>query len=147
MRGLIAVPLTIIAILSMAALLDGSQYIRATPVAVNIVLLISFGSTLRRGKPEQPVMPMIERFARLQESHLSPEQMAWCRLWTWIWCAFFIFNGSTALVLAIWGTMKWWALYNGLFCYGLSGSLFAIEWTMRRRRFHRAEKQPDTPGA
>ena len=140
-RGLIAVPITIIAILLLAALLDGSNYILATPVATNVVLLIAFGSTLRRSgwftrDPAQPpVMPMIERFARLQESDLTTEQQAWCRLWTWIWCAFFVLNGTTALLFAIWGTMKSWALYNGLFCYGLSGSLFAIEWTLRRRRF------------
>ena len=153
-RGLVAVPLTILSILLLAAALDGSSYIRATPVATNIVLLIAFGGTLRRrgwlarADHVPDVMPMIERFARLQEPELTVEQQAWCRLWTWIWCGFFVLNGSIALVLAIWGTMKWWALYNGLFCYGLSGSLFAIEWTLRRRRFpHLKNKRTPENGA
>jgi len=134
-RGLAAVPLTIIAILGLAALLNASNYILATPVAANVVFLIAFGSTLRRGKPDQPVMPMIERFARLQEKELSPDKQAWCRMWTFLWCAFFVANGTTALVLAMWATMEWWALYNGLICYGLMGVMFGTEWLLRRRRF------------
>jgi len=134
-RGLAAVPLTIIAILSLAALLDASDYILATPIAANAVLLFAFGSTLRRGRTEQPVMPMIERFARLQEKDLSPDKQAWCRMWTWLWCGFFVFNGTTALVLAVWASVKWWALYNGLICYGLIGVMFATEWLLRHRRF------------
>lgn len=131
-RGLAVVPLTIIGILSLAAILDHPDYIRATPVATNTVLLLAFGSTLRNRKK---VMPMIERFARMQEDTLNTEQQAWCRMWTWIWCLFFIANGSTALIFAAWGTLKWWALYNGLICYGLIGMLFATEWLLRRRRF------------
>lgn len=129
-RSLAAVPLAIIGILSLAAILDASDYILVTPVATNVVLLAAFGSTLRHRS-----MPMIERFARLQKDELSSEQQAWCRTWTWIWCGFFIANGTVALLLAIWGSMKWWALYNGLICYGLIGSLFAIEWWLRHQRF------------
>ncbi len=134
-RILALVPFSIIAILSLTALLDEQSYILITPVATNTMLLIAFGSTLRRGKLNAPVMPMIERFARMQESELSDDQQAWCRMWTWIWCMFFIANGTTALLLATWGTVKWWALYNGLLCYGLIGLLFASEWLLRRYRF------------
>ncbi|MCK5941621.1 MAG: strain DSM, partial [Planctomycetes bacterium] len=122
--------LTILTILIVAAALDGSEYILATPVATNVVLLVSFGVTLRPGS-----MPMIERFARLQEKELDGEKRAWCRMWTWIWCAFFVANGATAALLALYAEMRWWALYNGLLCYALIGSLFAIEWLLRRVRF------------
>ena len=94
-RGLAAVPATILAVLLAAALMDGADYILVTPVAANAVLLVSFGVTLRRRS-----MPMIERFARLQEATLSDQQRAWCRLWTKIWCAFFVTNGATAALLA-----------------------------------------------
>lgn len=134
-RGLAAVPMTIMAILGLAALLDASDYILATPIAANAVLLIAFGGTLRRGNTGPSVMPMIERFARLQEKELSLEKQAWCRMWTWLWCAFFVVNGTTALLLAMWASMKWWALYNGLICYGLIAAMFATEWLLRRRRF------------
>jgi uncharacterized membrane protein len=139
-RGLAAVPATILLILVVTALLDGSEYILATPVATNVVLLLSFGITLRPGS-----MPMIERFARLQEKELDRDKQAWCRMWTWIWCAFFVANGTTAALLAIFADMKWWALYNGLLCYALIGSLFAIEWLLRRVRFPdvRKRKTPD----
>jgi len=141
-RGLAAVPATILVILIVAATLDGSEYILATPVATNVVLLISFGITLRPGS-----MPMIERFARLQEKELDAEKQAWCRMWTWIWCTFFVANGTTAALLAAYADMKWWALYNGLLCYALIGSLFAIEWLLRRVRFPdvRKRKTPDEP--
>ena len=95
LRGLAAVPATILAILLVAAVLDGTAYILATPVAANAVLLVSFGVTLRAGS-----RPMIERFARLQEPDLSPPKQAWCRMWTWIWCAFFVANGAAAAALA-----------------------------------------------
>lgn len=129
-RGLAAVPIAIVSVLVAGALLDRADYIRMTPVASNLVLLIAFGSTLRRGS-----MPMIERFARLQTDELGPPQLAWCRLWTWIWCGFFVANGTTALMLALWASTRWWALYNGLLCYLLIGGLFALEWLLRRRRF------------
>jgi uncharacterized membrane protein len=131
-RGLAVVPVTTIGILSLAAILDHPDFIRATPVAANAVLLLAFGCTLRnRGK----VMPMIERFARMQEPNLNTEEQSWCRLWTWIWCLFFVANGTTAMMFAAWGTLKWWALYNGLICYVLIGMLVATEWLLRRRRF------------
>lgn len=134
-RILAVAPLSIIAILSLTALVGEQGYILITPVATNSMLLIAFGSTLRRSKPNARIMPMIERFARMQESELSDDQQAWCRMWTWIWCIFFVINGTTAMLLATWGTIKWWALYNGLLCYGLIGLLFAAEWLLRRYRF------------
>ena len=134
-RILAVAPLSIIAILSLTALVGEQGYILITPVATNSMLLIAFGSTLRRSKPNARIMPMIERFARLQEKELSLEKQAWCRMWTWLWCAFFVVNGTTALLLAMWASMKWWALYNGLICYGLIAAMFATEWLLRRRRF------------
>ena len=43
-RGLAAVPLTIVAILGLAALLDAGKYILATPIAANVVLLVAWGA-------------------------------------------------------------------------------------------------------
>ena len=123
-------PIVAVGALGLAAWLDRQGWVLAVPVAINAVFLIGFSVTLRRG-----VQPMVERFARLQEPDLTPEQQAWCRLWTKIWCAFFLLNGSTALVLALAAPLSWWAFYNGLLAYVLIGSLFACEWILRRRRF------------
>lgn len=138
-KSLAIVPLTVIAVLGVAALLDGEQWILFTPVATNCVLLLAFGSTLRRGS-----MPMIERFARLQQKELGPDKQAWCRGWTWGWCAFFVVNGSTAAALATWAPRAWWALYNGMICYALIGLMALGEFLLRRRRFpHLRQRRPE----
>jgi len=130
MRVLGLPPLVAIATLVLAALLDARGWVLAVPVAINALLLAAFGATLRRG-----TMPMIERFARLQTGELTPEQQAWCRTWTAIWCLFFALNGAAALALALAAPLAWWTLYNGLIAYLLMGTLFAGEWLLRRRRF------------
>ncbi len=132
LRGLAIVPIATLAVLSLSAALDAAGLLLAVPVLVNTVFLGVFAASLRRGET-----PMVERFARLQEPELSPEQQAWCRRWTTIWSGFFVANGGTALVLALAAPLDWWATYNGLIAYVLMGTLFALEWTMRRRRFSR----------
>jgi uncharacterized membrane protein len=100
--------------------------------------LVGFLVTLRPGST-----PMIERFARLRVSNLSGATRAWCRLWTWIWCGYFLVNGGVSLAFARAASLTWWALYNGLIAYALLGTLLGTEWVMRRRRFGR---QPDAAG-
>lgn len=129
-RGLAAVPVATALAATAAALLDAQGGLLLAPVAVNAVLLLTFGATLRRGS-----LPMIERFARLREPALTPAQQAWCRRWTWIWCLFFVGNGGTALLLALQQQLQWWAIYNGLIAYLLIGALLLTEWLLRRRRF------------
>ena len=130
LRSLALLPLVTVIALLLAALLDSGGYVLMVPVVVNAALLFGFGSTLRRGS-----IPMIERFARLQSAELGTSEKDWCRLWTRIWCAFFIFNGGTTLVLALTSPVSWWALYTGLLAYVLIGALLGLEWLMRRRRF------------
>lgn len=132
LRGLAFVPLVTVTALVLSAVLDAAGFLLLVPVLINTLFLAVFGWSLRAGS-----MPAVERFARLQEETLSAEQAAWCRLWTIVWCVFFVANGTTALVLAVAAPMSWWATYNGLVAYVLMGTLFAIEWTMRRRRFSR----------
>jgi uncharacterized membrane protein len=129
-RALAALPLITAALLGLAAILDAGGYVLAVPVAINAGLLVAFGSTLRRGS-----VPMVERFARLQSESLSAAQQRWCRLWTRIWCAFFVLNGTTAAVLALAAPLAWWTFYNGLLAYALMGLLFATERVLRWRRF------------
>jgi len=132
LRGLAFVPLVTVTALVLSAVLDAAGFLLLVPVVINTLFLAVCGRSLRAGS-----MPAVERFARLQEETLSVEQVAWCRLWTIVWCVFFVGNGTTALVLAVAAPMSWWATYNGLVAYVLMGTLFAIEWTMRRRRFSR----------
>lgn len=139
-RGLMAIPLVTITSLGIASLLNQIGFILVVPVAINLVFLATFGVTLRSGS-----MPMVERFARLQDPDLTPEKQAWCRLWTQIWCGFFVINGTIAAVLGFSAPLEWWALYNGLLSYICSGILLTTEWLLRRRRFFKRsmeEKQP-----
>lgn len=58
---------------------------------------------------------------------------------TVVWCAFFLVNGSAATALAVWAPRSWWAAYCGVISYLLVGTLFAVEYLIRKRRFGRNE--------
>ncbi len=131
LRTIALVPLITVGLLALGAILNESGFILAIPVLINVALLLTFASTLRWGPP------MIERFARLVEPDLSPPKVRWCRLWTWLWCAFFVLNAGTAAVLALFGTLEAWTLYNGFIAYMLIGVMFAIEFVLRHLRFGR----------
>ncbi len=96
------------------------------PVLVNAVMLAVFATSLRHPPS------IIERLARLREPDLPPAGIAYTRRVTQVWCGFFIFNGSVALLTAVWATDAIWALYNGLLSYLLMGCLFAAEWLVRQ---------------
>ncbi len=76
---------------------------------------------------------VIERLARLTDPNLPPHAVAYTRRVTQVWCGFFAFNGTVALITALWANDHIWALYNGLISYGLMGVLFAGEWLLRQR--------------
>lgn len=128
--SLALLPFVTVLALVLGLVLNRAGFVLAVPAVVNAILLAVFGGTLRRGS-----MPMIERFARLQLAHPTPDQVRWCRAWTWIWCAFFALNGVAAAALALWAPLECWAIYNGGLAYVGIGALLAIEWTLRRRRF------------
>ena len=127
---LVLAPLLTVAAIGGSALFDEAAWLFAEPVVISLVMLLVFGVTLRRG-----AVPMIERFARLQEPDLSPDKQLWCRLWTWIWCCFFVVNATAAGVLAAVAPMAWWVFYTTTLSYLLMGVLFGGEWLLRRRRF------------
>ncbi len=97
------------------------------PVLVSLGFLAIFGVSLLHGPSA------IERIARLRDPDLSPEGVKYTRRVTQIWCGFFIFNATTAAILAIWASDAWWALYTGILSYLLMGILFAGEWILRPR--------------
>ncbi len=102
-----------------------------TPTLINTALLTTFGLSLRGSRS------IVERFARLQVEDLSPVEVRYCRSVTWIWCCFFVVNGSVAFYLALAGDARAWALFTGLISYGLIGGLFAAEYLYRHWRFRR----------
>lgn len=136
-KALAVIPLVAFTAFALGAVLNNAGFVLAAPVAINVVLLGAFGSTLRRGSE-----PMIERFARLTVHDLQPGEQRWCRGWTVVWCAFFAMNASTAAALALWAPLSWWTVYNGLIAYLLMGVLFAAEYVPRKRKFGRLGGHP-----
>ena len=140
LRSLSAIPLVTAVALVLGFALNASGFVLVVPVAISAMLLLTFGSTLRRGR-----VPMIERFARLHEAELSEAKVRWCRQWTVAWCVFFVANGGIALVLALAAPLAVWTAYNGLVAYLLMGLLLATEWIARRLRFHGRGEAPGPP--
>ena len=121
-------------------LTDEAIFLKLYPVAINLIFLVFFGSTLFRGPN------MIFRFATLADRSIkgSPKEKKvenYCRKVTLIWCIFFILNGTVAVLTVfaakIFGLTpenadKIWSLYNGGLSYILMGILFAAEFIVRK---------------
>lgn len=124
----LALPLSILGLIGTSVLLDDPRFVLALPVLINLALLAQFALSLRG-------VPLVERFARLTETSLSDAQIAYCRTVTKVWCGFFVVNGATAGLLALMAPLAWWALYTGILSYVLMGTLFTIEYVVRKARF------------
>ncbi|HEX6155857.1 MAG TPA: hypothetical protein VFZ54_07530 [Burkholderiales bacterium] len=100
------------------------------PIAINLALAWLFGRTLLRGR-----VPLISRFALMEQATLSPEVAAYTRLLTWLWTALFVGAAAISLVLAVSGNHDAWSLFTNLINYLLVGALFLGEFAYRRVRF------------
>ncbi len=96
------------------------------PVAVNLAMLLIFAYSLWQGPP------VIETLARIQDPDLDAKGVRYTRQVTWVWCGFFVFNGTIAGYTALFTSLKTWTLYNGLIAYLLMGMLMAGEWCVRK---------------
>jgi uncharacterized membrane protein len=112
---------------AVAAAGDAALPLKLYPVAVNAALLGVFAGSLWRGPP------VVERLARLRESVLEPEAVAYCRAVTRAWCIFFVGNGAIALATALAASDETWVLYNGVIAYLLIAAMFGGEWLVRKR--------------
>lgn len=128
--SIVRVPIAILGLVVLGALTEDARFVLAMPVVINVVLLATFGETLRARQT-----PMIERFARLVDAELSAPKQAHCRRWTVYWCAFFALNASIALGLGLFARPFVWALYNGAIAYALMGVMFTVEYLARKSTF------------
>lgn len=127
--ALLRVPLVIMTVLLLGVAYDDARFVLVMPVLINVGLLVTFASSLRGP------MPLIERFARMQQTELSAAQRAHCRQATSAWVVFFALNASVAGVLALFAPLAWWAAYNGGIAYGVMGMMFIGEYVVRKVRF------------
>ena len=121
-------------------LTNESIFLKLYPGAINLILLMFFGSTLIY-KPN-----MIFRFATLADKSIKgyfhgKKVENYCRKVTIAWCIFFIFNGTVATLTVFAEKLfgfapdkadKVWSLYNGGISYILMGVLFAAEFIVRK---------------
>jgi uncharacterized membrane protein len=126
--AVLKLPLALAALVGACAISGDARFVLALPVLINLALLFGFASSLRG-------VPMVERFARLQNPALSPEQLRYCRTVTVIWCGFFVLNASLSAAVAVWGSLRLWSLYTGLIAYVLMGMLGGTEYVVRKIRF------------
>jgi uncharacterized membrane protein len=73
----------------------------------------------------------IEKFARRENPNLPPAAVVYCKIVTYVWCLFFIFNASYAAYLANQGDVSQWTKYTGFYSYLLIAALFSIEFGIR----------------
>jgi uncharacterized membrane protein len=108
------------------AVTDSEALLRAYPIAVNVGMLVAFGTTLCNGGPS-----MIEKFARVRRPNLDARSVRHTRRVTQVWCAFFALNACASAASMIWGSRAVWALYNGFITYLLIGALIVAEFAWR----------------
>ena len=121
--------LAVLAMLLVAAavLANAVLPLKLYPVLVNAGLLSMFAYSLTFPPT------IVERLARLQQPDLPPAAVAYTRTVTWVWCGFFVVNGTLALATTLWASDALWTLYNGVIAYLLIGLLMGGELLVRRR--------------
>lgn len=100
------------------------------PILINLVLAWLFGRTLVRSR-----VPLIARFAIMEQGTLSAELAAYTRTLTWVWTLLFIGAAALSLALALSGHRDAWSLFTNFLNYVLVAALFLGEFVYRRLRF------------
>jgi uncharacterized membrane protein len=100
------------------------------PILINAMLAWLFGRTLVRGR-----VPLIARFAVMEQGTLSAELAAYTRTLTWLWTLLFIAAALLSLALAMSGHRDAWSLFTNFVNYLLVAALFVGEFVYRRLRF------------
>ncbi len=95
------------------------------PVAINVAMFAAFGYSLYK-KPS-----IIEGFARIREPDLDAQGVRYTEKVTFVWCVFFVLNGSVALYTSLYMSRDAWTFYNGFLSYVAMGLLFGIEYLIR----------------
>ena len=100
------------------------------PVVINLLLCWLFGRTLTHGR-----VPLIARFALLEQGTLTDELAAYTRMLTWLWTLVFAAAALISVLLALSGNRDAWSLFTNFLNYVLVACLFLGEFAYRRIRF------------
>lgn len=116
---------SILAMLAATFLLGSQLGLKLYPVAVNTSMLILFAASLTAKQT------IIEKLARIKEPDLPQSGVIYTRKVTYIWCMFFLLNGTVSLITAFWSSNEFWLFYNGFLAYLMIGTLIVLEWLVR----------------
>jgi uncharacterized membrane protein len=100
----------------------------AIPVAINLVLLTLFASTLLPGRK-----PLITAYVALQYASVPPAVHRYTRGVTIAWAGFFLCMVIESLSLALFAPVWLWSSFVNFFNYLFVAAFFAIEYLVRRR--------------
>lgn len=109
-------------------LLDSPDLLKLYPVVFSLGLSTLFLVSL------SGEMTLIERMARLAgDNPTMPAAKRYMRNLTWIWAILLILNAAVAAWTALFASLYWWTLYNGLISYLILGGFMLMEMLYRRR--------------
>ncbi len=113
-------------------LLTRQSSVVALPAALfNLTVAVVFGATLLPGQ-----MPLIERIARHAfPDGVTPPFARYLRGLTLVWSLFFVALAVTAIALALLAPFVVWSLFVNVLTWPLIGSMFVLEWVIRRLFF------------
>jgi uncharacterized membrane protein len=115
---------------------DAEWLLYVPPIALNAGLCWLFGRTLAPGR-----LPLISRYAVMEQGALTEELAAYTRKLTWLWTLLFAGAALASLALAVSGNRDAWSLFTNLVNYLLVAALFLGEFVYRRVRFRNYRHQ------
>jgi uncharacterized membrane protein len=76
--------------------------------------------------------PIIEKFARMHESHLSDDRLKYIWKLTVLWSVWLFINSLLAIYTAFFASFEQWAVYNNFIFYIVCGTLFVSDFAFRK---------------
>ncbi len=132
----VQLPLLGIGCALLGGLVRDPRLLLVLPGVMQLAFAGTFLGSLRKGS----AMPLVERFARMEEPVLTSEKIAYCRNVTKIWGGFLSILGTASLLAAVLLSRGAWAIFTGIVSYALVASLFAAEYLIRQYRFRSDRK-------
>ncbi len=128
-HGKTLAPAAVIPLLPVAAgaVSGNAQLFLWYPALISGATALWFGTSLKG-------QTAVEGFARMRHPELPPEAIRHCRQATVAWTVLLAILSLVSAVSAVWGNLRFWAIWNGAVSYGLMGLLFALEYAVRRAR-------------
>jgi uncharacterized membrane protein len=120
----------LVAVMFAVVYISRQQNLVALPsIALNAMIAIVFGLTLRRGRT--PLIVAIATWAMAPEP-MTPEFASYLRRQTHAWTIFFALMTLTCAVLALAAPFSWWSLFANVLSWPLIGAFFCGEYLIRR---------------